>query len=83
MRINCESCGSRLTIRSSREITKTTKELYCNCSNAEQCGATYSYTVSRNNILTPPRGKLMSIVFDFINNLPDQERTDLIQKLSR
>lgn len=40
MKINCPHCSSVANIRSSRRVTRFTRELYCQCSNLE-CGHTF------------------------------------------
>ncbi|RIJ88259.1 transcriptional regulator [Ralstonia solanacearum] len=40
MKINCPHCGSVATIRTSRPVSRITRELYCQCSNVI-CGHTF------------------------------------------
>ncbi|MCT7325892.1 ogr/Delta-like zinc finger family protein [Ralstonia mojiangensis] len=40
MKINCPHCSSVANIRSSRRVTRFTRELYCQCCNLE-CGHTF------------------------------------------
>ncbi|MBV8271636.1 MAG: ogr/Delta-like zinc finger family protein [Cupriavidus sp.] len=40
MKMSCPHCGANANIRSSRRISRITRELYCQCTNLE-CGHTF------------------------------------------
>lgn len=52
MRMDCPHCGSKSNIRSSRSVTRMTRELYCQCTNLD-CGHTFASLVEVVRTLSP------------------------------
>lgn len=52
MRMNCPHCGSKSSIRTSRPISRMTRELYCQCTNLN-CGHTFVSLVEVVRTLSP------------------------------
>lgn len=52
MRINCPHCGTVAGIRSSRAVSRLTREMYCQCCNLE-CGHTFVGLVEVVRTLSP------------------------------
>lgn len=54
MRIKCPHCGSKANIRSSRELSEISRELYYQCENVE-CGHTWRSLLSMIRTIVPSR----------------------------
>ncbi|SDC10155.1 Ogr/Delta-like zinc finger [Cupriavidus sp. YR651] len=52
MRMDCPHCGSKSNIRSSRPVSRMTRELYCQCTNLD-CGHTFVSLVEVVRTLSP------------------------------
>ncbi|TPQ43129.1 ogr/Delta-like zinc finger family protein [Cupriavidus pinatubonensis] len=52
MRMNCPHCGAIAHIRSSRSVSRMTRELYCQCTNLT-CGHTFVGLVEVVRTLSP------------------------------
>nr|WP_081488833.1 ogr/Delta-like zinc finger family protein [Cupriavidus basilensis] len=52
MKINCPHCGAVAHIRTSRPVSRMTKEMYCQCTNVE-CGHTFVGLVEVVRTLSP------------------------------
>ncbi|WP_284336735.1 ogr/Delta-like zinc finger family protein [Comamonas sp. NoAH] len=73
-RVPCPDCGSPCLIRTSRQMSKLTREYYYFCVNAE-CGGTYGATMEINRRISP------SAMPDPAINLPNSKhmRRDVIK----
>lgn len=73
-RVPCPDCGSPCLIRSSRQMSKLTREYYYFCVNVE-CGGTYGATMEINRRISP------SATPDPTINLPNSKhmRVDVIK----
>lgn len=52
MRMDCPHCGSKSSIRTSRPVSRMTRELYCQCTNLD-CGHTFVSLVEVVRTLSP------------------------------
>lgn len=52
MRMDCPHCGSKASIRTSRPVSRMTRELYCQCTNLD-CGHTFVSLVEVVRTLSP------------------------------
>ncbi len=52
MRINCPHCSSRATIRTSKEMSLISREVYFQCTNHE-CGHTWASLLSAIRTISP------------------------------
>lgn len=52
MKLTCPHCSHKSKIRTSREVTSTTREFYVQCENV-QCGHTWKAVMSAVNTLVP------------------------------
>jgi mRNA-degrading endonuclease toxin of MazEF toxin-antitoxin module len=52
MRIYCAECEGKAIIRSSEQMSKTTRRVYCACPNIK-CGHTFAVDVSFSHTISP------------------------------
>lgn len=76
MRVLCPACGEKARVQTSREISLTTRRVYCQCTN-EACGWSGSALVAITHTLTPSRLR------DQVHRLPmpDDVRNELQYQL--
>ncbi|MFZ2404414.1 MAG: ogr/Delta-like zinc finger family protein [Methylobacter sp.] len=79
MLIKCPNCHSKARIGSSNELTPTIRELYCQCSNAKDCGATFVYTLGLKHYLNPPINNTQQLAASLLRHLPNEQRRALLQ----
>jgi len=79
MRVVCPHCDSKALITSSNELSKTVKDLYCTCTNAQTCGASFVYTLAYKHILNPPQQTMQQMAATVLNQLPAEQRNALLQ----
>lgn len=77
MRVICPHCYSKALITSSNELTTTVKDLYCQCTNTNHCGASFVYKLSHSHDLNPPRHTTQQMAIALIKSLPIEERQAL------
>lgn len=68
MRIYCPRCEAKATIRTSKELSATMRQLYCTCNDPE-CGHTFVMDLTFSHTLSPSA-----------LDLPDQIRRDIRKK---
>ena len=83
MRVICPFCSNKALITSSNSLTDndTVKDLYCSCTNAKACGATFVFTLSFKHVLNPPAQTTSEIALNLVNRLSKEEKTALQQHL--
>ncbi|WP_111637448.1 ogr/Delta-like zinc finger family protein [Marinomonas shanghaiensis] len=77
MRVICPHCHSKALITSSNVLCETVKDLYCQCTNTKDCGASFVYKLSHSHDLNPPRQTTVQIAIALIKSLPIEERQAL------
>jgi cell division protein ZapA len=55
------------------------RDLYCNCTNLKECGATFVSTVGFKHYLNQPVSTTQQLAANLINSLPKEERKVLLQ----
>lgn len=68
MRIYCPRCEAKATIRTSKELSATMRQLYCTCNDPE-CGHTFVMDLTFSHTLSPSA-----------RDLPEQIRRDIRKK---
>jgi len=83
MRVICPFCANKAIITSSDSQNKedTIKNLYCACSNAKSCGASFVYTLSFNHVLNPPSKTTTEMAFNLVNRMSENEKKILRNQL--
>jgi len=79
MLVKCPNCQSKARISSSSEITLTIRDLYCQCSDVKNCGATFVMSLAFKNYLNPPINNTQQLAANLINHLPEKQRKELLQ----
>jgi hypothetical protein len=75
MRVVCPHCSKKAIITSSNAMSETVKDLYCQCTNTKDCGASFVFVLSYKHDLNPPVKTTLQIAASLINNLkPDQRK---------
>jgi len=77
MRVDCPNCSSKAVVSSSNKLSATVKDLYCQCTNVEGCGATFVQTTGFTRWLNPPQQTTQQLAAALINSLPAEERRAL------
>ncbi len=75
-KIFCPHCHEPVAIRTSQQITNTTREIYTNCDN-EKCLARPVFTLSHSHDTQPPISKIMEpaqIAINFLDSLPEDQK---------
>lgn len=81
MLIECPNCRhkARITSRNNLNDSKTVADLYCQCLNAKDCGATFVMTLGLKHILNPPVSSTVQLAASLLNSLPKEERNVLLK----
>jgi len=75
----CPDCSSKAIISSSTILSDKVKDLYCACTNTEKCGGTFVVTLAFKHQLTPPQQTIKQMAAALLNQLPADERKELMQ----
>lgn len=78
--IECPHCFGKARIGSSNKISINLKDLYCQCLNVQDCGATFVLTLSFKNDLNPPVKNTQQLAAHLIRHLPKDQRAALLQE---
>ena len=65
MRIYCTECEAKATIRSSEQLSTTTRKAYCVCTNPA-CGHSFVVTISFSHTISPSALSLPRMLRDAI-----------------
>jgi len=79
MRIDCPHCFKKAVITSSNALSASVKDLYCQCTNIPDCGASFVFSLSHKYDLNPPIKSTQELAASLIKNLPLKERQALMQ----
>lgn len=82
MRVICPHCDSKSTIVSSNRMSNTVSELYCQCQNARECGATFVFSLAFKHDLSPPQKTTLQILTTLLNTLTAEQRQRLKAEFS-
>lgn len=76
MRVICPHCNQPARVTSRNNLTGTVSDLYCQCMNTKECGASFVFVLSYKHDLIPPQ-KIHQRIVDFVNGLPAEQRKKL------
>ncbi|MDT4328740.1 ogr/Delta-like zinc finger family protein [Methylomonas sp. MS20] len=81
MTVYCPNCQSkaRITSRNNLNDEKTVADLYCQCLNVKECGATFVTTLGFKHYLNPPAQSTLQLAANLLNTLTKAERAALLQ----
>ncbi len=77
MRVICPHCGNKALITSSNALSDTVKDLYCQCENRVECGASFVATLAFKHMINPPAHTTLEIAQSLINRLSKEEKEAL------
>ncbi len=77
MRVTCPYCRSKAIITSSNELSDTAKDLYCQCLNTKECGASFVSVLAFKHALNPPAKTTLQIAANLIMSLNSSDRKKL------
>jgi len=83
MRVICPFCLSKAIITSSNKLSEQVTDLYCSCTNAAGCGATFVSTLAYKHVLNPPINTVSEMALNLINRLSKEEKAELQQAMVR
>jgi len=81
MRVLCPHCKTKALITSTNELSDTCKDLYCICTNAADCGATFVFTLAYKHDLNPPQKTTLQIAAALVSNLSGHDKKQLQRDL--
>ncbi len=83
MRVLCPHCHTKALITSTNELSDggIVKDLYCQCINTKECGASFVFTLAYKHDLNPPRKTTLQLAAGLIAALPAEEKRQLQQDL--
>jgi len=81
MRVDCPCCYKKAIVTSSNSLCSTVKDLYCQCTNTAECGASFVVVQSFKHLLNPPLKTTQQIAASLIKSLPLHERKALQNEL--
>jgi len=79
VKVHCPNCSSKARITSRNEITLTIADLYCQCMNTKQCGASFVTTLAFKNYLNPPLTNTQQLAAHLLGSLTKAQRQELLQ----
>ena len=79
MRVICPHCQNKALITSSNELSNVVKDLYCQCTNTQFCGASFVFTLAFKHMLNPPQQTTLQIAAALINKLDPADKKQLMQ----
>ena len=79
MKVTCPHCLSKARITSRNDITHTVSDLYCQCMNTRDCGASFVVTLAFKNYLNPPLTNTQQLAAHIIGHLTKAQRQELLQ----
>lgn len=79
MRVHCPHCSTKAIITSTDALSERVKNLYCQCTNTQKCGASFVFTLAFKHTLNPPQQTTLQIAAALINTLDHADRKQLMQ----
>ena len=79
MRVDCPHCQQKAIISSSNALSHSVKDLYCQCTNVQHCGATFVMKLGYSHDLNPPASTTAQIAANYIKSLSMSEKQALLQ----
>ena len=77
MRVFCPHCGAKALITSSNILSNIVKDLYCQCENSAECGASFVATLAFKHTINPPAHTTLEIAQSLVNRLGKEEKEAL------
>jgi hypothetical protein len=77
--LSCPHCGKPAIVTSRNTITPQFHDLYCQCLNTADCGASFVFKLSYSHDLNPPQKTTRQIAIELIKCMPADERRGLLQ----
>lgn len=82
MRVICPNCHTKALITSSNELSSTVKDLYCQCTNTAECGASFVTTLAYKHMINPPARTTSAIALNLVNRMSKEEKEKLQRDMS-
>lgn len=79
MRIDCPHCFHKAVITSSNALSTSVKDIYCQCTNLPDCGASFVSTLSHKHDLSPPIKSVQDLAVSVLRSMTPQDRKTLMQ----
>jgi len=77
MRVVCPFCEEKALITSSNALTTKVKDLYCQCTNTQECGASFVFTLAFKHTLNPPQQTTLQIAAALVGQLTSEQQQQL------
>lgn len=83
MRIICPHCGYKALISSSNKLSNQVTDLYCQCKNTVECGASFVSTLAFKHTINPPAHTALEIAQSLVSRLGKEEKEALQRDVFR
>ena len=77
MRIICPHCGSKALISSANKLSNKVTDLYCQCKNTADCGASFVSMLTFKHTINPSAHTATEMAMRLLNSLSKEERVEL------
>jgi transposase-like protein len=79
MKVVCPFCKSAARIGSRHDLNDngTISDLYCQCLDSKNCGATFKYKLSYDAMLNPPLRMYKQTALDLVSRMTMEEKKEL------
>lgn len=77
MRVTCPHCHTKAIITSSNRLTEAVTDLYCQCMNTKDCGASFVFTLAYKHNLNPPKRSTQELAISLLKSLSIADRKKL------
>ena len=79
MLVDCPHCLQQAIITSRNQLTPRVADLYCQCKNLPDCGASFVTSLAFKHDLNPPIKSTQQLAASLLASLPDDQRKQLLQ----
>ena len=79
MLVKCPNCGTKGRITSRNDLSDRVSDLYCQCMNTRECGASWVETKAFKNYLNPPLNNVQQLAAHVLGSLSKDQRIKLLQ----
>lgn len=79
MRIYCPHCQTKALITSSNRMSETVQDIYSQCMNTKDCGASFVFSLAFKHDINPPAKTVLEIARNLVNNLDKDQKQSFQQ----
>lgn len=79
MLVECPNCLGKGRITSRNKLSTNVVDLYCQCMNTKECGASWVETKAFKNYLNPPLNTTQRMAAHLLGTLTKAQRLEMLQ----